>query len=811
VAVLFTLTLFVSAFLLFLVQPMLARMVLPLLGGTPAVWNTCMVFFQAMLLAGYAYAHAAPAWLGTRRQSALHVGLLLLPLFALPIALPADRALPDMGNPVPALLALLLVTVGLPFFVIATNGPLLQRWFAATGHRRAHDPYFLYAASNLGSMIALLGYPFLFEPRFGLAEQTRLWAIGYAVLAVLVTACAAISWRSPPAAVALKPDEPTPAANLISDPYSEIDNGGITREPISQAPVVAFTDGLTPGPSQPEQSPPPSLSPTPPSVATLDGRVTALRRMRWVILAFVPSSLMLSVTTYLTTDIASIPLLWVLPLSLYLLTFILAFSRRQMLPLALVLRWMPLVVLLILIVLLSKGTEPPVNLLISIHLLGLFWVSLACHGLLAADRPSIGHLTEFYLWLSVGGVIGGLFNALLAPLLFKSILEYPIVLVLACLLRPSPTVDSQREGLRRGLDLALPIALGLLTAGIIVGCRAAGVPPGRLSVALMFAAPVVLCYTFAERPLRFGLGVAAVLVASNLYPGLLGEVIYSTRSFFGVHRVTIDPTGQFHVLAHGNTIHGQQSIDPERRSRPLTYYHITGPVGHLFAALGKDPRLNRVGIIGLGSGTMATYAWPGQHWTYFEIDPAVARIAQDRSLFTFYGDALDRGVKLDTVFGDARLTLERTTDRFGMIVIDAFSSDAIPVHLLTREALKVYFSRLETGGFLTFNISNRYLDLEPVLAELARDAGAVCLLEDDRYFETQNDKKNNKNYPDTSEAHKGKTRSQWAVMARQEKDLPRVRGKGGVWTPLTPKTGLPVWTDDYSNLFQVFRSFDRSD
>lgn len=801
-AVLFTVTLFVSAFLLFLVQPMLARMVLPLLGGTPAVWNTCMVFFQALLLAGYAYAHAAPNWLGLRRQTILHIGLLLLPLFALPIMLPAGWTPPETGNPVPALLALLFVTVGLPFFVISTSGPLLQRWFAATGHRHAHDPYFLYASSNLGSMIALLGYPFLFEPRFGLAEQSRLWAIGYGVLAVLVTLCAVCMWFS------------SGKARLASPPQDTTADPDKSSQPID-APVANAADSdaaviSVPGPGADDTAPPADKQlPSPTiSVPAWDAPVTAQRRLRWVLLAFVPSSLMLSVTTYLTTDIASIPLFWVLPLSLYLFTFIVVFSRWRLVPVALVVRCLPIVVLLVLIVLLSKGTEPPVNMLIGIHLLGLLWVSLACHGLLANDRPAVGHLTEFYLWLSVGGVLGGLFNALIAPLAFNSILEYPIALVLACLLMPRRGADDKREPLRRRLDLALPIGLGLFTAGNIVICRLAGVAPGKTSVAIMFAPPLILCYMFSERPIRFGLGVAAIMIASVLYPGLLGEVIYSTRSFFGVHRVTLDPTGQFHVLAHGNTIHGQQYVDPERRGKPLTYYYPTGPVGHLFKTLGNDRRLQRVGIIGLGSGTMVTYARPGQHWTYFEIDPAVARIAQNRDLFTFYRDAQDRGVELDTVFGDARLTIRRSNEKFGMIVIDAFSSDAIPVHLLTREALQVYLDHLEDDGILTFNISNRYLNLEPIIAELAHDSSAVCLFDDDRLYL---DEQGNPGSPAAkADAQNGKTQSQWLVMARREKDLPRLRSLGGVWTPPVRKSGLQLWTDDYSNLFQVFRAFENN-
>jgi hypothetical protein len=810
-AVLFTLTLFVSAFLLFLVQPMLARMVLPLLGGTPAVWNTCMVFFQALLLAGYAYSHATPAWLGRRRQAILHVVVLLLPLAVLPIAVSTDWTPPGTGNPIPALLGLLVVTVGLPFFVVSTSGPLLQRWFAATGHKRARDPYFLYAASNLGSMIALLGYPFWFEPRFGLAVQSRLWMAGYGVFILLTFLCAVLVVRRVPVA----------------------DTSDL---PVERLPRLPWK-----------------------------------RRLRWVVLAFVPSSLMLSVTTYLTTDIASIPLLWVLPLSLYLLTFIVVFARRQLLPLSFVLHWLPLVILVVVFVLLSEATEP-VILLIAIHLFGLFWVGLACHGLLAADRPPVGYLTEFYLWLSVGGVLGGLFNALVAPVVFNSVAEYPLILVLACLLQPAADVTSEEQRdtpvpapkedvepldsglfapaleperaallapadgelpllngsvvplrgveiaefspdpvlsrltrphrlarvlkgltIRRIFDVTLPILLGLATAAIILICQALGVKPGPTSIGLMFAGPIVICYTCIERPLRFGLAIASVLLASSLYQGVLGKVVYRTRSFFGVHRVTLDPTGRYRVLAHGNTIHGKQSLDPDRRRKPLTYYYPTGPVGHFFAAMRNDPRLQRVGIIGLGSGTMVSYARTGQHWTYFEIDPAVARIARNPDLFTYWHDAEANGVHLDVVFGDARLTLGRTDERFGVIVLDAFSSDAIPVHLLTREAVRVYLEHLQQGGLLMINMSNRYLDLEPVVAELARDAGLESLFEDDRSM-------------DKTDELNGKTMSQWIVMARREQDLPPLRTRGGVWAPPVERVNLPVWTDDYSNLFQVFRS-----
>src|SRR5262245_44359022 len=387
---------------MFVVQPMVGKMILPSLGGSPAVWNTCMVFFQAVLLAGYAYAHGTTARLGVRRQAALHLGLLLLPLLALPVAVAADGGPPSDTHPVPWPLALLTLSVGLPFFLVSTSAPLLQKWFAGTGHPAARDPYFLYAASNLGSMLALLGYPILVEPYWPLAEQGVGWAWGYGALVVLTAFCALLLWR---------------------------------------APAAAAADAPADGPD----GPPPGWGQT----------------LRWLALALVPSSLMLSVTTYVTTDIASIPLLWVAPLAIYLLTFILVFARRPLLPHRLVVAVAPVAVVLLAAVILCRVTEP-VWLLLPLHLLGLFVVALVCHGALAQERPPARYLTGFFLWMSLGGVLGGLFNALVAPQVFSGVAEYPLVLVAACLLLPRR--DGAADAAARRRDLALPLAAGLLTA-----------------------------------------------------------------------------------------------------------------------------------------------------------------------------------------------------------------------------------------------------------------------------------------------------------------------------------------------------------
>jgi hypothetical protein len=742
---LFTLTIFVSAGLLFLVQPMLARMVLPLFGGTPAVWNTCMVFFQAVLLAGYAYAHAGPALLGDRPHAVLHLAVLALPLLVLPLAVPGSWQVPYTSYPVLWLLGLLAVTAGLPFFAISCNAPLLQRWFAGTGHPSARDPYFLYAASNFGSLLALLGYPFVIEPTLRLTDQSRLWSLGYGLLVALAAVCAVSLLLSG----VRHPGQEQVAKG--QEKKTKNDRGNSSRTPDSRLPGRA-----------------PASRP-----------LTPERKLRWVLLAFVPSSLTLSVTTYLTTDIAAIPLLWVVPLAIYLLTFVLVFARRPPVPHAFLLRWMPLVVLLIAIVLLSEATEP-IGVVIGLHLLGLFWVGMVCHGELARDRPPGDRLTEFYLWMAVGGVLGGLFNALLAPLVFQSVVEYPLVLVLACLLRP-------RQGPVTGPDLALPLVLGAATAGLALAVQALGVESGPVSVALIFAVPAVLCYTFHSRTAMFGLGLGALLLAGSLYQGVHGSTQYRKRSFFGVHRVTVNPERGFRELVHGNTVHGRQRLAPAQRGVPLTYYHRTGPIGQVFKVFADDPRLDDVGVVGLGAGSLACYGRVGQRWTFYEIDPAVEQIAG--GLFTFYGDC---PAEKQIVLGDARLTLACADARHGLLVVDAFSSDAIPAHLLTREALQVYRSRLADDGLLAFNISNRYLELEPVLAALAADAQPplVCLARQDRSLSQE-------------EEAEGKSPSHWVVLATRAEDVARLKQAG--WSGSRPRPGVAVWTDDYCNLWGAFR------
>jgi hypothetical protein len=731
---LYGLTIFLSAALLFLVQPMFAKMVLPLLGGAPAVWNTAMVFYQAVLLAGYGYAHATSSWLDARKQVLLHLAVLLLPLLALPIAIPRGWVPPSQDNPIPWLLALMLVAVGLPFLVVSTSTPLLQRWFAASGHRAAGDPYFLYAASNLGSMLALLAYPTVVEPFLDLPVQSRLWAAGYGLLLALAFACAAVVWRVP--ATATKPL------------------------------VVAETTAN--GPSAGEAP-------------------TAGRRLRWVLLSFVPSSLMLGVTTYLSTDIAAIPLLWVIPLAIYLFTFILVFARRPPIPHRLMVDLLPIVMLPLVLVLASRATGP-LALVLPVHPLALFVIAMVCHGELARDRPTARHLTEFYLWMSVGGVLGGIFAALVAPLVFTSVAEYPLTLVLACLLVRRPQAAAAGPA-QRVLDLALPVVLGLGGVALIALAQAGDPETARAHMGLVFGLLVVVAYAFARRPLRFGLAIGAILLAASVYRGGEGRLLHADRSFFGINRVTLDDSGHYFVLLHGTTLHGLQSRDAGRRLEPLAYFYRTGPLGQVFATFGGTPVTRSVAVVGLGTGSIGCHGRPGEDWTFYEIDPAVERLARDDRYFTYLRDCPPR---LRVVLGDARLSLAAAgRGQYGLIILDAYSSDAPPLHLITREAVRLYLDKLAPGGILVFNISNRNMDFEPVLANLARDAGLVAVVQDDAVIAEE-------------EYLRGKRPSEWVVMARRAAEVGPLAADPR-WRPARAVPGLAVWTDSYTALLQTFR------
>jgi len=730
--ILYATTVFVSAMLLLIVQPMFARMVLPMLGGSPAVWNTALVFYQATLLGGYAYAHWSTRWLGVRLQAALHVGFLLLPLLVLPIGIPPGWTPPTESNPIPWLLQLLMVSVGLPFLLVSTSSPMLQKWFSATGHPRAADPYMLYVASNCGSLLAILLYPAVIEPHLTLEAQSWFWAAGYALLIACGIGCAFFLWRSPGAG--------TSAAN---EPCASL--------PAANAPLDALTFS---------------------------------RRARWLLLSFAPSSLMLSVTTYISSDLAAVPLLWMIPLALYLLTFILVFARKRLVPDQIWERSLPIALVALIMVLAIRATQP-ITVLIALHLAAFFLVTMVCHGAIARDRPGTAHLTEFYLWMSFGGVLGGAFNAFVAPQVFTAVAEYPVTLMLACLLgiRVATKHSTPRQ---YALDLILPFMLGLLVVIVLKLTPWLESTSGIWAASLIFGPAVAACFFFSKRPIRFALGIGAILFAASFYHAGQGRLLHAERSFFGIHRVTLDAASQHIVLFHGQTIHGMQSVNPERRREPLTYYHRSGPIGQLFAQCAQALQ-EPVAVVGLGAGTLACYGRPGQPWTFYEIDPAVARLANESSYFTYLRDT---PAEVSIVLGDARLTLAKAPNqRYGVLVLDAYSSDAIPVHLMTREALRLYLSKLTPDGVLAFHISNLHLNLKPVLANLARDAGLVCMAQQDVSL---------------SEAQRveGKRASQWVVMARAWSDLAALASDPR-WEICEDKSPGAVWTDNFSSILDV--------
>lgn len=754
---LFILNSFVCAALLFWLQPMFARMVLPLLGGSPAVWITALVFYQATLLAGYAYAHGSLQLLGIRRQAWLHIVFLVLPFSFLPILVPADAVPPSDRNPTFWLLGLLGVGVGMPFFVLATSSPILQRWFSATSHGSASDPYLLYAASNAGSVIALLAYPFMIEPLLTLQEQSWWWSRGYAVAATLSVVCAIIALCHSGAETqrnrTLGPPIPTPGSTET------------ITEPTSVNPRSAFL----------------SLN------AMHEPRPDWWQRGFWLLLAFIPCSLMLSTTTFVTTDLASVPLLWITPLTLYLLSFILVFSRIRMLPHAWMARVFPVFACAMTIILTTRSAEPLV-LIMGINFIAFFLAAMVCHHGLAATRPPPRYLTEFYLFLSIGGVLGGIFNALIAPFVFTQVAEYPIGLTMACVFGLLGA-DRARYRAITTADFIIPVGLACLASALLLGLRQGQIELPETNAflrALLLGIPTALCFLAVRRPVRFGLGLGAILLVGYWSDSGEGRVVHAERSFYGVHRVTTDQEQRFYRLLHGNTFHGMQNRDPALRNEPLAYYHRHGPVGQVFEAIQHFPN-NRIAVVGLGVGSLAAYARADEHWDFYEIDPAVERIARDTNYFSFLRNSAGA---INVILGDARLSLQNAPDAaYGLIILDAYSSDAVPVHLLTREAIQLYRDKLAAGGFLAFHISNVHLALAPLVANLAHDAGLVHRVQEDAFVSP-------------SEFSDGRFPSQWLLMAETEDALAPLP-LDLRWEQIPRQDKVRIWTDDYSSLIDI--------
>ncbi|HEY7382520.1 MAG TPA: fused MFS/spermidine synthase [Beijerinckiaceae bacterium] len=726
ILIVFTAAVFTSALLLFAVQPMFTRMVLPRLGGAPSVWSVAMVFFQSMLLAGYAYAHALSKAARPLVTVAVHLALLVLASLTLPLSIAGGWGAPPAAGEAFWLVGLFAVSIGLPFFALSANNPLLQAWFVRTGHRDAADPYFLYAASNFGSFLALLSYPFLIEPLLPLQAQLSLWSAGFYLLVALIAACGFVLVKA-------------------AQPHAVADRAAS------------------------EAARPPTW------------RDTAL----WVFLAAVPSGLLVAVTAHISTDVAAAPLLWVVPLSLYLLTWILVFQTRPLLPHRWVMRLHPLAIVA-LVVVFARGWDQDLTVTLLVHLVAFFVIAMACHGELARRRPHPAYLTGFYLSLSFGGMIGGVFAGLAAPHLFSWIAEYPILIVLAVLCRPMAAA-SGRRGARLFWLLAVVAALALLIPGVAL--RWSPTEAGAKTMGWMVAAAAVASLALVRDPRKFALAIAVALALPHVYPPEGGR-FERVRSFFGVHKIQETGDGQFRVLMHGTTIHGAQRIRDQSgrpvsgRPEPLTFYHADSPLAQGIRALRERKGAPlKVAAIGLGTGSLACHRAPGDAWRYFEIDPDVIRIARDPRRFTFLEACAP---DLPIVQGDARLTLAREPDQaYDLIIVDAFSSDSIPVHLLTREAMAVYRRKLAPHGAVMMHVSNRHLELASVAAGIAAANGFKTWVNHDEDNEDRDDE-----YVFSSSV---------AIAAADEADLGRLTTQSG-WESEEPDPDQKTWTDDYSNI-----------
>jgi spermidine synthase len=727
----YTAAVFLSAALLFAVQPLFTKMVMPRLGGSPSVWSVAMVFFQGILLLGYAYADILTRFVRGPLALFIHLAVMAGGAIFLPVAIAKGWGSPPAHREQIFLLGLFSVSIGFPFFALSANGPLLQAWFARSGLGQAENPYFLYAASNFGSLLALLAYPFVAEPFSTLSFQSNIWRSGYDLLIALIALCGGLVFFR---------------------------RGGEAVLSRGQSNEAAPTFG---------------------------------RMAYWVALAFVPSALMIAATTHITTDVAAAPFLWVLPLSLYLISFILVFSQRTFVQQATWIKLQPfLLALLVLTLALDLRTWLTVD--VALHLLTFFVTAMICHGMIAATRPQAAYLTRFYFCMSLGGVLGGIFSGLIAPHIFSWIAEYPLLVVAAALARPGLAWP---RGKQAGL-MATFVALVLLAAlpGLRQGFSV--VPPYNWivwgAVAILIACAVAL----RDVPLRLALLFAAVFIIARIYPPNVRQ-LETVRSFFGVHKIEVTEDGRFRVLRHGMELHGAQRLTTDDgkpvsgRPQLSTYYHPDSPIAEAIDAV-QDKKKGPIhaAVIGLGAGSIACLMKPDDHLDYYEIDADVIRIARDSGRFTFLRDCKPDA---NIVLGDARLTIADATDaRYDVIVVDAFSSDSIPVHLLTREALRIYLSRLEPGGIIVTHISNNHLDLRGVVTATAASEKLIARLYDE------------------DEVAGGDPMIKFStvmILARNDDDFGLLKD----WDLQTPEPGEYPWSDDFSNLLEPLIAKFRED
>lgn len=730
VPLLFAVAIFTSASLVFVVQPMVTKLVLPMLGGSPSVWNTSMVFFQTALLAGYTYAHALQRVKSLRAQVGVHLALLLAAALFLPLKVSGVLGDPDPAAPTTWLLVTLALSVGAPFAVLSATAPLLQAWYARVraGKPDGKNPYVLYAASNLGSFLALLAYPVAIEPLMTLSGQRVVWSLGYALFVVMVAALAFV--------VAARREQ-------VSD-----------APPLSRSAPISWTNKII-----------------------------------LVLLAAAPSSLMLGVTAHLSTDVASAPFLWVIPLALYLLTFVIAFQTRPAIPL-----WVTLTVqgaLVAACISLVAFQTGEWLLLFGMHLATFFFTALMCHQLLAARRPAPDRLTEFYLLMSLGGVVGGVFNALIAPVVFNMVWEYPLVLVLVGLARPwGGDRYGYKElallGLVAVVAIAPPVALEIVRYNGEL--RASFGDTAMVQIAqVVLGLAAIFAFLLRDRALLFTVALGLMSLSAH-YIARGYDWKLSERSFFGVMRVADTPEprlgGAVHVLMHGTTLHGAQARAPAHACMPTLYYAPATPIGQAAQRIQARGPSAVIGVVGQGSGAMAAYKRAGDTLTFFEIDPMVDRLSRDPQWFTYISNCAAGPVK--TVLGDARLTLEKEpSGLYDLLVVDAFSSDAVPTHLLTEEALKGYLRVVKPDGVVLLHLSNRNLEITLPAVAAARSLGAS---DQHQVYIKRRDA------PDMAEAS-----TEALAISPTEAGLADFRADAR-WRTLAP-TDVKPWTDDYVNLF----------
>jgi hypothetical protein len=720
----FAVTLFVSALQLFAVQPMFTKMVLPKLGGAPAIWSVAMVFFQAALLLGYAYAHWLTKLFLPRRGALVHLGFMGAAALSLPLGIANSFGTPPSANIELWLLALFAISIGLPFTALAASAPLLQRWFAESGHPRASNPYVLYAASNLGSFAALLAYPVLIEPFLTLHAQTAAWAAGFALLAVLIAVAALVS-----------------ASGLTA----------LDRDTHNTVKAPALADWFS-----------------------------------WIALAAVPAGLVVAVTAHISTDVAAAPFLWVVPLSLYLLTFVAVFSEKPWIAHATVIRLVPYMIAPLAISMLG-GDRAFWLVTIALHLVAFFVLTLLCHGELYRRRPAPERLTDFYLATSVGGVLGGVFTGLIAPNVFSTTTEYPILVAAAVLAMPAAFSNGLPSAFR---TMALPLLLALILFAVHSLTSVRLTIDWMIAFQVVLVAIAVLILLSRNNPARmFGLVVLAFAFSALWQPGQTN--LETTRSFFGVHKIADSAGGKYRLLFHGTTIHGADKIRNDdgtpvtARAEPLAYYYRGGPISEtILATRAARGMLANVAAVGLGTGSLACYREQGESWTFFEIDPEVVRLARDPKRFRFLSSCAP---DMPVVLGDARLTLSASNTQYDLIVLDAFSSDAIPAHLLTREAVAGYLARLKPNGVIVMHISNRHLELSQIVAAVGASEGLVTLVKTDVAANAFSE-----NY---------KSNATVAVLARDWKDIAGISRLAG-WVRVAPN-GVQPWTDDYSDLISA--------